>query len=133
MAMGSLGLFARVLLNALSLGMPPVAQSGALDTATVCLVDAATRAPVIGVEVRVEPARSRTTAPDTIRATTFVVRTRSACVRVPVGELRARRVGYREVRHQLPSWSGSAPQRLAKARCKARCRSHCDPSPTSSR
>jgi hypothetical protein len=59
MVIGSVSVSTRALLHAAWLGATPVVQTAPPDSATVCLVDAATHAPVIGVELRIEPLPAR--------------------------------------------------------------------------
>ncbi len=58
------------------------------DSTTVCVVDAVTRAPVVGT--RVHPVAASPSADSS-----GAVRMHASCARVPVGVLRVQRVGYR--------------------------------------
>lgn len=90
-----------------SMAMPPV------DSVTFCVVDAITRAPLLGVHV-VRLAASRPEAPSLAPSETpLSTRSRrldSACARDVPGEIVVRRVGYRAT--QVVLEAGSAPLRI---------------------
>ena len=76
------------LVRALAMGSPRVTS----DSATLCVIDRITQAPVVGAEVAPVGESQGTDALRT-KGNSFV-RARASCVRLPVGEWIVRRVGY---------------------------------------